>query len=140
MSQEIAANRGKVYFVGAGPGAPGLITVRGVECLQKADVVVHLVGGYTQQREMATERIVRESLRVNPTALQITVNIREEDIPLVTPGMVSAKAKRIKDCESMVRDNCLNTECLRLEANLLEQTCDEICQSIASWQQSLQEN
>ncbi len=32
---------GKVYLVGAGPGEPGLITVRGVECLQKAQVVVY---------------------------------------------------------------------------------------------------
>lgn len=32
---------GTVYFVGAGPGHPGLITVRGVECLQRADVVLY---------------------------------------------------------------------------------------------------
>ncbi len=38
--------RGKVYIIGAGPGDPGLITMKGVECLHRADVVVHdyLVG------------------------------------------------------------------------------------------------
>lgn len=33
--------RGKVYIIGAGPGDPGLITLRGVECLKRSDVVVY---------------------------------------------------------------------------------------------------
>jgi uroporphyrinogen III methyltransferase/synthase len=32
---------GKVYLVGAGPGDPGLITVKGMECLNKADVIIY---------------------------------------------------------------------------------------------------
>ncbi len=38
---DIIMKHGKVYLVGAGPGAPGLITVKGLECLRKADVVIY---------------------------------------------------------------------------------------------------
>ena len=32
---------GKAYLVGAGPGDPGMMTLRGVECLRRADVVLY---------------------------------------------------------------------------------------------------
>jgi len=33
--------RGMVYLIGAGPGDPGLITVKGMECIKQADVIVY---------------------------------------------------------------------------------------------------
>jgi uroporphyrinogen III methyltransferase/synthase len=33
--------KAKVYLVGAGPGDPGLITVKGRECIQTADVIIY---------------------------------------------------------------------------------------------------
>jgi uroporphyrinogen III methyltransferase/synthase len=32
---------GKVYLVGAGPGDPGLMTVKGLDCLRQAEVVIY---------------------------------------------------------------------------------------------------
>ncbi|NSL50689.1 uroporphyrinogen-III C-methyltransferase [Calidifontibacillus erzurumensis] len=34
-------NKGKVYIVGAGPGHPKLITIRGMECIKEADVIIY---------------------------------------------------------------------------------------------------
>ncbi len=41
MTQPSANTVGKVFLVGAGPGDPGVITVRGARCLAEADLVLY---------------------------------------------------------------------------------------------------
>ena len=96
------------------------------DTLTNADAVVNLVGGFTNQREMAAERIVRESLRVNPTALQITVSPLDNEVQMVSPGRKPTKVARLKQCEDLVSVNCANFECMRIEANRVEEECDRI--------------
>ncbi|TWU45623.1 Uroporphyrinogen-III C-methyltransferase [Novipirellula aureliae] len=72
---------GKVYLIGAGPGAPGLITLRGAELLSGSDVVLYdglssvellkhapnaehiCVGKHGQQRIWHQDEIIEEMLR-----------------------------------------------------------------------------
>jgi len=39
-TKDVEIEVGKVFLVGAGPGDPGLLTLRGHECLQRADIVL----------------------------------------------------------------------------------------------------
>src|SRR5260370_5196864 len=41
MSYDSKPHVGRVYLIGAGPGDPGLITLRGVECLRIAQYVLY---------------------------------------------------------------------------------------------------
>jgi uroporphyrinogen III methyltransferase / synthase len=57
-----------VYLIGAGPGDPGLITVRGLDCLRNADVIIydHLI----PQRLLKEARAGAELLDVGTAAPQ----------------------------------------------------------------------
>lgn len=49
---------------------------------------------------------------------------------MISNVAVDSKMKRLKLCEDMVSQNCVNYECLRLQANRLEEGCDKIKQVI----------
>jgi len=108
------------------------------DTLAKADIIINLCGGYTEQRIMATERVVRESLKVNPNAFQIVVSPTEEDISVISPVATDVKLGRVAACEDMVTKNCRNSKCVRIEANRLDQSCDKILQAIQEWEKESQ--
>lgn len=96
------------------------------DVLPSADVIINLVGTYTEQRTMAVERLVRESSRLCPSAKHILVSLIDEDLKM------TVKKKRAADCEKMLRDNCLNAICLRGEFNNVNDICNRILKEIDS--------
>lgn len=68
---------GKVYLVGAGPGDPKLITVKGLECLREADVVVYdrlANPALLEHARECAERIYCGKLPDNHTMRQEAIN------------------------------------------------------------------
>jgi hypothetical protein len=60
------------------------------DTLPKADVILHLTGGgYTEQRVMACERLVRESIKHKSLAHHITINPSVELLTAMSPGLKS---------------------------------------------------
>lgn len=60
MSSKKNIPPGTVYLIGAGPGDPGLVTLRGIECLKKADVVIYdyLVNPATLEHAPASAELI----------------------------------------------------------------------------------
>src|SRR3989338_7740773 len=50
---------GKVYIVGAGPGDAGLITLKGAECIKKADCIIYDYLANEQLLRFVSERAER---------------------------------------------------------------------------------
>ncbi|HNW34009.1 MAG TPA: uroporphyrinogen-III C-methyltransferase [Candidatus Ozemobacteraceae bacterium] len=85
-------NTGKVFLVGAGPGDPGLITVRGLELVRTADVIVHDQLGAPAFLGMA-----------KPGAELVDVGKRSGDHTLPQDGINSLLVERAKAGKLVVR-------------------------------------
>ena len=82
-----------VYLVGAGPGDPGLLTVRGAELLGRADVVVHDRLAETSLLDLAPARAERIDVGKSPGA-----PVPQDDINalLVERGRAGLEVVRLK--------------------------------------------
>jgi uroporphyrinogen III methyltransferase/synthase len=89
-----------VYLVGAGPGDPGLLTVRGAEVLARADVVVYdrlSVEALLDQAPPSAERI-----SVGKAPGQVTMPQEEINELLVDRGRLGATVVRLKGGDPFV--------------------------------------
>jgi len=82
---------GIVYLVGGGPGDPGLITMRGMECLGRADVVVH-------------DRLSNDQLLTYaPQAEQIDVGKSSNHHPIPQPQINALLVQKASEGKIVVR-------------------------------------
>jgi uroporphyrinogen III methyltransferase / synthase len=85
---------GKVYLVGAGPGDPRLITVRGVECLRRAEVVVY--DRLASPELLAHAPECAERVFVGKGPRQHTMTQDEINTLLVERGLAGRRVVRLK--------------------------------------------
>lgn len=85
---------GRVYLIGAGPGDPGYITLRGVECLAQADVVLYdyLVNPAILQRTRAGAELICLGHH-GRTRIWSQDEINQQLVALASQGKVVARLK-----------------------------------------------
>ena len=89
-----------VYLVGAGPGDPGLLTVRGAEVLSRADVVVYDRLSVSSLLDLAPEG--SERISVGKARGQATMPQHEINALLVERGRAGQEVVRLKGGDPFV--------------------------------------
>jgi uroporphyrinogen III methyltransferase/synthase len=95
------AGRGVVYLVGAGPGDPGLITVRGARLLESADVVVY---DYLANPELLRRHVPpqAEQIYVGKKAASHSMTQADINALLVEKGREGKRVVRLKGGDPFV--------------------------------------
>ena len=91
---------GKVYLIGAGPGAADLVTIRAVEALRKADVVVH--DRLVNQELLSYTRPGTEVVYVGKTPGGPTTRQEKINEILVHRALLGATVARLKGGDPFV--------------------------------------
>ncbi len=107
--------QGLVYLVGAGPGDPGLLTVRGLACLRKAEVVVY--DGLVATELLAHVPASCERIYAGKKHSKAGSPLRQEDINalLIAKASAGLKVVRLKGGDPFVFGRG-SEECLALRA------------------------
>jgi uroporphyrinogen III methyltransferase/synthase len=91
---------GRVYLVGAGPGDPGLISQKGLECLAQADVVVY--DRLIDERLLDSAPLETEKIYVGKTALEHAMEQNEINQLLVDKAKEGKIVVRLKGGDPFV--------------------------------------
>src|SRR3954470_22510031 len=94
-----STGRGIVYLVGAGPGDPGLITVRGAKLLESADVVVY---DYLSNPELLRHCPRAEAIYVGKKAASHSMTQEQINALLVEHGRAGRRVVRLKGGDPFV--------------------------------------
>src|SRR3954449_10219182 len=94
-----STGRGIVYLVGAGPGDPGLITVRGAKLLESADVVVY---DYLSNPELLRHCPKAEAIYVGKKAASHSMTQDQINALLVEHGRAGRRVVRRKGGDPFV--------------------------------------
>src|SRR3954465_6778996 len=95
----LSTKKGCVYLVGAGPGDPGLITVRGLRLLEKADVVVF---DYLANPQLLRHCPKAQTVYVGKQASQHAMSQEEINQLLVNLGREGNRVVRLKGGDPFV--------------------------------------
>ncbi len=100
QSTRMSSGRGTVYLVGAGPGDPGLLTLRGAELLGRADVVIYDHLASARLLDLAPAHAIR--ICAGKSIGHCTLNQEEINALLLEHARAGRRVVRLKGGDPLV--------------------------------------